>query len=656
MAASDTKIFKVDKFLGLNESCDSATELKMGEASKIENFCITDGYNLRSRPGIRRYGSSYLTWNAGDLLWKGYVEGREYLLWGNGGMLNGRASGLNWGEQIAFPGNVKIRNILQSGKDVYVLLEDLDTGEICTPKLVAEFDESLGRPILDVRLRAQYGGGYFEEPYIPLAVSGCTPAGGGTTMEPLNILTDKFRVQFTSESGVTDYVLPEMAADVVGVHVAGVEYPAEKFGTYDAETHTFAGNACAPGVEVVFVCVADDADLKAAREKFLAMPYHEHFNGATDTRIFFYGDGSNVCYYSGVLAFSDRHGYGDRHFAEGSTAWEGTRDGTHNEASLYIPAGNEIAVDFSDSPITAMVRHYSRLLVFKPDGTDAIIYEPVTLADGSVIAGFYLRPVHREFGNDALGQVVLINNNPRSFSKGSIYEWRIASGYRDERNAKCISQKVTRTVAAADPAKLVVCDDGPGKTYYVFLNDEAGTVLVNRYDLDAWSIYTSELTKGVTKSIVFEGYVLFTTNGGVYRFDPESRYDDAVERDGEDVPIEAVWESGYMDFGADHRRKYSSRIWLSLLPEVGASLDVTVETDKRSDYLTKTAGYALLGFGNIDFSDFSFLTHQTPKIKRIQIKVKKFVYYKLILKVTKPGARATVLGYDQQVRFSSNVK
>lgn len=49
-----TKIYTVDKFLGINEAADGDTELKMGEASRMENFLITDAYNLTLRPGIQR--------------------------------------------------------------------------------------------------------------------------------------------------------------------------------------------------------------------------------------------------------------------------------------------------------------------------------------------------------------------------------------------------------------------------------------------------------------------------------------------------------------------------------------------------------------------------------------------------------------------------
>ena len=48
--------------------------------------------------------------------------------------------------------------------------------------------------------------------------------------------------------------------------------------------------------------------------------------------------------------------------------------------------------------------------------------------------------------------------------------------------------------------------------------------------------------------------------------------------------------------------------------------------------------------------------NRIPRIRRVRLKVKKFVYYKLIFRVEEPGSRATVLSYDMKVRFSSNVK
>ena len=40
----------------------------------------------------------------------------------------------------------------------------------------------------------------------------------------------------------------------------------------------------------------------------------------------------------------------------------------------------------------------------------------------------------------------------------------------------------------------------------------------------------------------------------------------------------------------------------------------------------------------------------------MRLKVKKFIYYKVIIKITEPGAVGTVLGFDQQIRYASMAK
>jgi hypothetical protein len=95
---------------------------------------------------------------------------------------------------------------------------------------------------------------------------------------------------------------------------------------------------------------------------------------------------------------------------------------------------------------------------------------------------------------------------------------------------------------------------------------------------------------------------------------------------------------------------------VSVLPQVNSSVTITAETDKRSEYLEKSISMNLFSFENFGFPWLTFDTNETPKIHKIRLKVKKFVYYKLIFKVDQPGAQATILGYDQAVRFASMAK
>jgi hypothetical protein len=218
---------------------------------------------------------------------------------------------------------------------------------------------------------------------------------------------------------------------------------------------------------------------------------------------------------------------------------------------------------------------------------------------------------------------------------------------------------VEKSLAAADISKAVVCDDNFAHTYYVFLNDAEGTVLVNRYNLakeGVWCIYKGELFRNVRKAMVSHGVMVFNNETEVFRLDPGIAYDAPKEIGGEAAQIKARWESGYMDFGADFQQKYSSEVYVSMLPQTHSSLFITAATDRREEYMAKEVATNIFSWNGADFIWWTFNTNVAPKIRRVRLKVKKFVYYKLIFRVEEEGAQATVLGYDQIVRFGAKAK
>lgn len=617
---ADTRMFSVDKFLGLNQSGDGDTELKMGEASLMVNFTVTDGMNLASRPGVlpAPFDESRAP---GQLLavWAGYVGTAEriVLVELSGGTdritVYGRdstgtvASLSTQSGLLALTDPVNVQVFSFSG-DVYIF----------TPKKFAVLGASDAFTV--------------ATPYVPLVVAGASPSGGGTELEKSNLLSPRRRVDYSADGTSTAYVLPAEAASVVSVAVDNAVLPSP--GSFDAASHTFNfTSAPAKGIGNVEITYSVSEEAFApGLAQIAACTLHEEFNGSTDTRLFLSGDGSNRCYYSGV-----------------------TQDGT--PSALYFPALNEIAVDVSGSAVTAMVRHYSRLLVFKPDGTFAITYEPVTLADGSVTAGFYLRPVNRDYGNSAPGQVRTVSNYPRSFTASALYEWRVTSSYyRDERYAVRISDPVRKAISQADPKRLLAWDDDAEKTYYIFLNDTLGTVLVNRYGLGKsglWTVYRSGAFRDVTHAFTFASTFYFVSGGRILHFSESALYDNYA---GESVPIDAAWESGFMAFGADFLKKYASSIYVSVLPQSNSSLSVTAETDRKSSYTEKTVSKNIFAFSTLRFSNLTFRTKQSPTISRVRLKVKKFVYYKLKFSVSQPGTRAVVLGFDMEVRYGAKAK
>lgn len=626
MAASNgTKMFTVDRFLGINESGDGDTELKMGEASRMENFLVTDAYNLTLRPGVRRVDFDMERTPAKILAaWAGYVEERELLVLCDFDRTD---------RLFVYRKNESGRHILMTRQEGVLGLTDADTAKVH----IFTFNSELY--VISSGNTAVYRQAGFSavEAYVPLIAAGAPPSGGGTTMENLNLLSSRRRMTFSADGEAKAYVLPAEAIAVTAIRIDNEDTDVGTAGSFDAAQHTFTFNS-APIKGVGNVEITYDTDhalTEATRNEIISCTLHEEYNGSTDTRLFVAGNGTNRCYYTGV-----------------------TQDGT--PFALYFPAMNEIAVDMSGSAVTGLVRHYSKLLVFKPDGTYTISYEPVTLTDGTTIAGFYLRPMNKEFGNEVMGQVQTVNNYPRTITKDGIYEWRITSSYyKDERYANRISDMVEKTMADADINRIVTCDDDYTKTYYAFLNDEEGTVLVNRYELGkagVWCVYRGGLFRNVKHAMVMGGEMIFVNDQEAFTLDAELTRDAAQEPGGEAQQIKAVWESGFMNFGADFRRKYSSLIYVSVKPQANSEIIVTAQTDKRADYMEKTVQNNVFYWPNADFVNWTFNTNDRPTINRVRLKVKKFVYYKIIFRIEKEGAQGTILGFDQQIRFASVAK
>lgn len=597
----------------------------------MKNFLVTDACNLTLRPGIRRVDFG-LTRNPAQILavWSGQI---------------GEESGLEEGEYLVLADFTEGADRVwmytrKNGGWVNCFRQDGALG-LTEPEgaVVKIFTFGSYLYIMSTGKTVILRGGQLQEaePYIPKVIAGMDPAGGGTPIENINLLTSKRRVDFSADGEAVAFQLPSEATAVPHLRIDNVEYDPETVGTFDGETCTYTFTAAPEkGVgNVEFTYDTDPEATEQTRQRILQMPLIEAYNGSTDTRLFVAGDGSNICYYTGITE-------------------------TGVASPLYFPAMNEVKVDVTGAAVTGLVRHYSKLLVFTREGAYTISYEPVTQADGSTIAGFYLRTMNREFGNDAIGQVQTVNNYPRTVSEDGIYEWRITSSYyKDERYAKRISDKVEKSLKRADVGKIVACDDNYTKTYYLFLNDENGTVLVNRYDISKegiWCIYNSELCANVKQAVTSHGLMVFSDGRELFYFDETMTKDAPADPAGEPAAIDALWESGYMDFGADFKRKYSSQIYVSMLPKAHSSLTITAETDKRAEYLEKTIRTSLFSFANFGFDRLTFNTNATPRIQRVRLKVKKFVYYKLIFKVDTPGASATILSYDQVVRYASMAK
>lgn len=440
--------------------------------------------------------------------------------------------------------------------------------------------------------------------YVPCVAIGCAPTGGGTDYEQVNRLTGKRWQKYSADGEATEYTLLEnKLASVDRVEVDGSEVTGY---TADLEGGKVTFNAApARGINNVHIYYTAS---ESARASVTRMRYAEFYNGQTDSRVFLYGDGSSKTIYSGL-------------------------DSNGEETAEYFPDLNEIRIGDANAPITALIRHYNRLLAFKLDSAYSIYYGQLTSSAGVLVAGFYVSTVNRAVGNEAYGQAVLVENRPRTLDGHSIYEWRSTSTSGnitgDQRNARRVSQRVAQTVKGFSLRDTVCFYDKLSHEYYAVCG---GTALVHNAESDAWYVYTD------FPAVCFVSYrdelYFGTADGWLRRVSRDYRSDNGA-------PIDALWESGSLSFDRDYIRKYSLMLWVGMKPEEGAEITAGVETEREEK---RTAVITPGSAGT------------KPKMTRLKIKASKFTYYRLSFQSRSAETTATIVSTDIDARFTSVVR
>ena len=436
-----------------------------------------------------------------------------------------------------------------------------------------------------------------------------TPSEAGTlTGEYVNRLNGERRVWLSPDGTNKVFRLPEAAHQIDDVI---------DLSTGTSLAYTFVPDTTDVTITVVPPKAVNSIEVRySVEENFRSQVtgnlYAELFSGGTDSAIFIYGDGTNKALYTGM-----------------------DYDGMPRPD--YFPDQYEVQVGDANTPITSLVRHYAALVAYKTDSTWALNYGTAELATGDLTTAIHVTPVNRDKGNDAPGQVRLVNNNPVTCSGSELYQWVNSSYYtsnlsRDERQARRISDRIQESIKEIDFKHCCMWDDNDGQEFYISGN---GVTLVWNYVTDTWYRY-----EGLDAVIMcnFQGDVIVGTSGGkIFRLTYERETDDGVV-------IKAEWESGSMDFGASNMRKYSSMMWVSLKPEPGASVDVCVVTDRKNTFREKIVS-----------ANKAKVAGQ-PFPVRSKIKAKKFTFYKLLLSVDEKVPAVTVTNVDFRVRTTGYSK
>lgn len=336
----------IDNFLGLNMNETGATQLKLGEASKMKNFRITKNYKLTKMDG---YKKKYEASGAIRTQWIGKLGEKEVHVYVAGGKI------YNKGEEIGTLTD-DITSVFEFNQKLYFI-----NGH--------EYKTWDGTELKDV------------EGYVPLVKVATTPNGVGTDYEPINLLTGKKHQTFSADGETKDFIIFEKDLKSIDkVLVDGVETEVTKDLANGKITFTTAPKQGTDNVDVYWY------KENTEREKILKNKYFQKYGLANDTRVFLFGNEEA----KNRIVFSD------------------AGDGVPNVE--YFPGNNFLDVGSSNMAITDISRQYDRVIISKESETYFASHEQITDPTGGTIINFPTYPLNSSHGMVAPAQGQLLDN------------------------------------------------------------------------------------------------------------------------------------------------------------------------------------------------------------------------------------------------------
>lgn len=336
----------IDNFLGLNMNETGATQLKLGEASKMKNFRITKNYKLTKMDG---YKKKYEASGPIRAQWIGKLGDEEVHVYVAGG------------------------KIYNKSEEIGTLIDDITS--------IFEFNQKLY--FINGHEYKVWNGAELKEVegYVPLVKVATTPNGVGTDYEPINLLTGKKHQTFSADGTTKEFILIESnLTSIDKVLVDGVETEVTKDLTNGKITFSSAPKQGTDNVDVYWT--KENAD----RNIILKNRYFQKYGLANDTRVFFYGndEAKNRVYFSDLGA------------------------GVPNVE--YFPATNFLDIGSSNEAVTDISRQYDRLIISKETETYYATYEQITDTTGNSIVTFPVYPLNSSHGMVAPAQGQLLDN------------------------------------------------------------------------------------------------------------------------------------------------------------------------------------------------------------------------------------------------------
>lgn len=441
---------------------------------------------------------------------------------------------------------------------------------------------------------------------IPVILIGRAPTGGGTILEPVNLLQPKRTVKFLGTAGTTVYQLPSTDLDAATVTVkkmtsAGVFVDLIETTDFTVNRTTGAVTfSVAPGVspvtgeDNVYITYAKTVSGYADRINKCDISALYGVNGARD-RLFVSGN-STYKNYDWYCQINDPTFFGDTNYAV---------IGTDSSSIMNYSIVNEYLVTHKDAA---------------ENDANAVLRKG-TLIDNKAV--FTLEGSYQTSGAIAKHAFATLENEPMYVTTDKNISAITPSDVLGERFSQERSYYITKALeqeTSLSSAYACVYERfyilAVGSNIYL-LDGSQGYYEKNRpYATRQYECY---YFPNISARILWEedGELHFgTTDGKIKKFDKTSASD-------EGVAISAYWDTPELDGKSFADKKTFVYVGIRLASAVRTGVQISARVQGIWDILVLYSNEAqYLDFSDIDFSNFTFSTDTTPHTLGSKIKIK----------------------------------
>ncbi len=341
--------------------------------------------------------------------------------------------------------------------------------------------------------------------YVPLVARNWSDNELGEIYEPHNLLCNKGRLTYTvSAQASTILRLDDFVSSVDALYINGELASADRY--------TLGVNS--PFVTVIGLAEGDRCELYVtyretygdalARLKSCKRAYV--FGGADSSRPFLYDASERSMLFPAGYVSEEGLMAARRVYAESD--------------ALYFPMGNEFSVGDGRYPISTLLRHYDRLLIFTEGG----VWRAES-GDGYSPERLPIMNVNTATDTPSPYGAALLGNNPYSVGRGAVYRWRANTDELNDCNAYVISEALGEQLGDAFCKGVFVYADKRKNEVYFTSPSADSRIWVYSEASESWSTFD-----GIAAEKFFdtEEGCGFISGTSVYCFDDSLTLDDGA--------------------------------------------------------------------------------------------------------------------------------